>query len=95
MNHYGLMDHYHMGLPASSEEAPLDCNAMRQAIEQGRYDSPLIQKAFMTAAALGLSGEDKYVMLAYHALLALETYFQRELKRIELEPMPPVVRPPR
>lgn len=73
-------------------------DAMRRAIHEGSYESHLIRNALQVAAAQGMSGEDRYVYLAYHALVALETYFQRELRRAHLYPDPlmvvdPVVAP--
>ena len=50
---------------------------MRRAIQNARRDSAVIAAALDTAYHQGLNGEDTYTLLAYHALVALESYAQR------------------
>lgn len=72
------------------EQATLD--GMRRAIEMASRDSVLIRQCLDSARYAGLSGEDKYVLLAYQALLALEEHWQRNLRFSELSPnVPPIV----
>lgn len=70
-------------------------DAMRQAIYEAGQESHLIRNAWQVADAQGMSGEDRYVYLAYHALVALEIYYQRELKRASLGAEPLMVVAPR
>ena len=67
------------------------CDEMRKAIYEGERDSAVIHNAMYAADINGMSGEDRYVMLAYHALIALETHFQAHLRLMELMPGPPIV----
>jgi hypothetical protein len=75
------------------EKEPTDIREMRKAIEEASRDSSLIRQAFDTAYYMGLSGEDKYTLLAYHALRQLETHFQVNMKSLMLSPSPQVVVP--
>jgi len=65
-----------LGLPEPETAAGVieagTIDGMRAAIRRGSYDSALIRASLMAAEHRGLSGEDTYVMLAYHALIALE-----------------------
>lgn len=72
-----------------------DVNAMRRAIDEGRRDSALIHRVLMSAECTGLSGEDKYVMLAYHALIALEEHASRNLELTRLMPSSTLVVDPK
>lgn len=70
-----MFDDIQIGLKRPSEkDTPTDINAMRQAIERGRRDSAVIAQCLRQAEFTGLSGEDKYVLLAYHALTMLQDY---------------------
>jgi hypothetical protein len=51
---------------------PPSFDEMRKRIREGARDSSLIQRCVYTAESLGLSGEDRYVLLAYYALIELE-----------------------
>jgi hypothetical protein len=79
-----------MGLPQPTEPVT-SLNEMRIAIEQGARDSSLIHQAMESARYQGLSGEDKYVLLAYHALLVLEDFHKRTLRFMELSPSVPMI----
>lgn len=82
-----------MGLerPATAEDIKeqAELNGMRAAIERGSRDSHLIRSCLDMARYQGLSGEDKYVVLAYQALLALEDFHKRTLRFMELSPSAP------
>lgn len=79
--------------PEGNDDIPPSLNEMRAAITRGQRDSALIRSCFMGAEVQGLSGEDKYVLLAYHALRVLEDTHQRLSRFIELSPMPPMIIP--
>jgi hypothetical protein len=53
---------------------------MRASIERGQRLIPIVRQALMTARGAGLSAEDTYSMLAYHALQHMQ-----ELARVVLE----------
>lgn len=53
---------------------------MRAAIYKAQYDSVLIRQSMMQADVRGLSGEDRYTLLAYRALIAAESYAKLAFK---------------
>lgn len=55
---------------------------MRQLIERAGRHSPLIHAVLDAARWKGMSGEDKYVLLAYSALLELERHYQANLGQL-------------
>jgi hypothetical protein len=60
---------------------------MRKAIvEAGHRSSPWIRRVFIEADLLGLSGEDRYVLLAFHMLLECERRQCRDLDEVMLKP---------
>lgn len=75
----------------SGEGANVD--AMRRAILRGQRDSALIRNVMIHADVAGLSGEDRYVLLAYHALIELQRYAGRLSDCIALQPRPPMIKP--
>jgi hypothetical protein len=75
--------------PAAKDWKPLSFDDMRQAISEGSRDSALINQCLRQAEYMGLSGEDKYVMLAYQALVMLEEYWKRCNQFVALSPNPP------
>lgn len=79
-----------MGLP-KQEVLYNDFNAMREAIQLGARDSGLIHNCLVSAQRAGLSGEDTYVLLAFHALQMLEDFWQKNLQTAYLSPTPPIV----
>jgi hypothetical protein len=81
------------GLP-KPEKDPASIDEMRQAIDRARWDSSLIKNALDTAQFNGMSGEDKYAMLAYWALRELETQYQSNLRWLMLQPSPGIIRQP-
>jgi len=64
---------------------------MREAIYQGSRDSHLIRGSLDAARYRGLSGEDTYVLLAYQALIHLESVHKRLMRMVSLTPMPPIL----
>ncbi len=62
------------------------CDEMRKAIFEGMRESSIIHNAMMAADYNGMSGENRYTLLAYHALIALETHFQAHLRLTNLLP---------
>lgn len=70
-----------MGIPKpeSIEECAMaqTVNGMRQAIYKASHESALIRHSMQVADFQGLSGEDRYTMLAYHALVSLEQTYQQ------------------
>ena len=74
--------------PASIEDQMKiqgDIGAMRKAILYGQRDSGLINRCLRIAEANGLSGEETYVVLAYHALCQMEELWQRQLNLTALD----------
>lgn len=84
-----MFPEYRLGLPAPDKDAkPLTFDEMRAAIAKGQRDSALIAQCLRQADYLGLSGEDKYVLLAYQALVHLEDVHKRLMHAVSLMPMP-------
>ena len=81
-----------MGIPepktAAEVNARADINGMRQAILRGQRDSALIASCLRQAEYVGLNGEDTYVLVAYHALIALEKAHQQVSEFVRLTPNP-------
>lgn len=69
----------------SEESTPA---GMRAAIYRGARDSALICQVLHEADMRGLSGEDRYSVLAYQALIQLEIKHQQLLNYINRTPMP-------
>jgi hypothetical protein len=84
-------NHIRMGIEPKEPKPGeiVDCNAMRRAIDEAKHESALVGQAMISADYNGMSGEDRYTMLAYHALVALETYWKQALKSSMLNPNPP------
>lgn len=81
--------------PESREEIELaeTCDGMRTLLNRYSHDDFLTRRVFDMAAYRGLSGEDKYVTLAYHALLQLEHYRDLAVRGLEFSPMAPIFVP--
>lgn len=77
--------------PPSAPVQVLDADEMRRAIFEASHESSLIRNVLVSADYRGSSAEDRYTMLAYHALVALETYWQRTLELTRMLPNPPFV----
>lgn len=71
--------------------APPDMNAMRREIQQAMGDSTLVRNVMYAADYEGLNAEDRYTLLAYEALIALETYWKQVIRARMLDPMPPMI----
>lgn len=88
MNHWKVQ----MGIPKpeTAEAAALEGSAdgMRQAIMRAMRESPIVRNCMMAADYQGSSGEDRYVLLAYHALRALEDTYQQHVQLVNLTPFP-------
>lgn len=60
---------------------------MRRAIEEDAPRQSLIAECLNSARTIGLSGEDTYVFLAYHALLRLEEIHQSHIYLSDIAPV--------
>lgn len=70
---------------------PLDFKQMRKEIYEGQRDSALIQSCMKLADIEGLSAEDRYTYLAWHALIGFERQWQQLRQLWALTPMPPII----
>lgn len=89
-----IWPHLRLGIPNPVETAKgvaPTCDEMRKAIHDSYHDSALIKQCLYTAARTGMSGEDTYVLLAYHALLQLERAHRRLQELNTLLPFTPKV----
>ncbi len=81
-----------MGIPKpdTAEAAALEgsTDGMRRAIMRASRDSPIVRSCMMAADHQGSSGEDRYVLLAYQALRALEDFYQQHVQLVNLTPFP-------
>jgi hypothetical protein len=77
-----------IGDDASLSKSP---NEMRQEILRQSRDSSVIKNSLEMARHYGLSGEDMYVSMAFHALLMLERYAQIAIKRSMMETGRPTI----
>ncbi len=66
---------------------------MRRAIREASRHSALIKNSLESGRYNGLSGEDTYVLLAYHALIELERHWQMNMKHASMLPGPFVINP--
>lgn len=71
-----------------------DMTALRREIHKAMYDSALIRNVMLAADHEGLSAEDRYTLLAYEALVALETNWKQVIRTRMLDPMPPMLASP-
>lgn len=62
---------------------------MRQEIYKAMRNSALVRNTLDTADIAGVSAEDRYTMLSYHALVVLEIYYKKCLELTRLQPSPP------
>ena len=70
-----------------------DMGTLRREIYQAMRDSALVRNIMYIADHEGLSAEDRYTLLAYEALVALETNWKQVLRMKSLDPMPPMIVP--
>lgn len=85
--HVGLREPESM-LEKSEQGTPA---GMRVAIYNGLRDSALIWKAWHEADLRGLTGEDRYTLIAYYALIQLEATTQKLLEHMHRCPHPPLM----
>lgn len=83
-----------LGIPPQKEE-PKDVREMRRIIDRAGRDCGIINRTECTARHLGLSGEDKYTLLAYYALLELHSLHEANMKWLMLQPSPVIVVDPK
>ena len=74
--------------PEMMEMHPPTAATMRQRIYDAMRNSPLIMNIMQVSDQEGWSGEDRYVALAYHALVQLEDLNQRHLEWVRRTPNP-------
>lgn len=89
-----MIDSIKMGLdrPKSEDDQMKiygDLREMRKAISRGQRDSALINACMRMAEANGLSSEEMYLSLAYHALCQLEEFWRERVKLSMLDPRAP------
>jgi hypothetical protein len=65
-----------------------DMNALRREIAKAMRDSALVRNIMYAADYEGLNTEDRYTLLAYEALVALETNWKQMIRTRMLDPMP-------
>ena len=86
-----------MGLTAPKSAAETERAAtlegMRAEIWKAYRDSPLISACLEASRYRGLSGEDTYTLLAYHALRSLEDHYQWSMEIFNKMPVPPIMVP--
>jgi hypothetical protein len=80
-----------LGIEPNKGDNPPSMDEMRRAIDHASRHSHLIRGALDAARYRGLSGEDTYVLLAYHALVTLEDTHKRLMKMVSLTPMPSII----
>jgi hypothetical protein len=88
-----MNDNYHIriGIERPEGQQPgdaRDMNALRREIQKAMRDSTLIGNVMYAADCEGLNAEDRYTLLAYEALVALETYWKQLIRQNMLNPMP-------
>lgn len=66
---------------------------MRAAIEDGRYHNAVIHTVLMMAHHHGMTAEDTYSALAYHALQSMIRIQQEYTAVLATIPMPPMMIP--
>lgn len=66
-------------------------NGLRQRIYEATFHDPLVRRVFTEAYRQGLSGEDLYTFLAYHALVAKQELEARQLDYYNCQINPPII----
>lgn len=64
---------------------------MRMAIEEASMHSAIVRQSLTAARHAGMSTEDTYTLLAYHALQSLLGTQRRMLELMQLQPLPVLV----
>lgn len=70
---------------------PRDMNRLRREIQQAMRDSALVRNVMYAADYEGLNAEDRYTLLAYEALVALETNWKQVIRGRMLDNHPPFI----
>jgi hypothetical protein len=65
-------------------------NGIRQRINEARRYDPLVRQVFDLAYQQGLSGEDLYTLLAYHALVTKQKLELHIVENYMVRPSPPI-----
>lgn len=73
------------------EKEPTSIDEMRKAITVASQHSSIVRNAMMSADYQGLSGEDRYAMLAYYALRQLESTHRHLMAYVNITPGPIVI----
>ena len=79
------MNDYHIkiGIERPEGQQPgdaRDMNALRREIAKAMRDSALVRNVMYAADYEGLNAEDRYTLLAYEALVALETNWKQVVR---------------
>ncbi len=88
------LDHIKIGIerPAGVQPGDLqDMNSLRRQIHEAMRDSALVRNVMYAADYGGLNAEDRYTLLAYEALVALETNWKQVIRIRMCDPMPPMI----
>jgi hypothetical protein len=90
------MSGYHIKIGIERPEGqqpgdPRDMKRLRQEIHHAMRDSALVRNVMYAADYEGLNAEDRYTLLAYEALVALETNWKQVIRARMLEPSPPII----
>lgn len=64
---------------------------MRAEIFRWSYEDPIVRNCFAVADRDGLSGEDRFTLLAYHALRVKKEAYDMLLERAKVQPMPHMI----
>ena len=76
--------------PLKSQTAEIQtANGIRRRLLEASRNNSLIRAVFDMAQREGLSGEDTYALLAYHALVAKEEMEQQAIDALNSRPNPP------
>lgn len=78
---------------AEEIEGLKDPRWVRKRLLQAVDTDPVVQQVYRLAQMEGLSGEEFYVYLAYHALVVMEETKQAYLEYVNLQPSPPIIIP--
>lgn len=86
--------HIRMGIDPPKSVTPPSFDDMRKQILAASRDSALINSCLRTAEMLGLSGEDRYVVLSYYSLVELERQYRFSVQHLATTPSVIQVRAP-
>jgi len=75
-----------VGLRFDDSKAPISVADMRKIIEESRYDSNTINAAMTAADAQGLSDVDRFVLLAFTAVVSLQRSHEKTVEMLNRAP---------